>query len=417
MVPESKGVVYRNTFFLYLMTAVKFVLPVIITAVLARRLSPSGYGVIAFETAVMNYFVLLFDYGFNYSATKKISIHRDDRQYVQQVVGRVMTAKILLVAFGLSAMLVLFLFVPMLREYWALSVAYYLSTAVNVFLPDFAYRGFEEMGQITIRYTIGRFVALTMVCLTVWSISDLILVPVAYAVGTALASLYAFWNLYKKKKIRLSFASISSSISMLREGFVYFLSLITTTALTAFNALVMGALGVDPTLIADWTIALQLVAALQALNDPITSSLFPHVAKSGDYGFVLKLLIPVCLLVFVLVGVSYCLSDQLVYLLAGPGYEEASEVFRILVVLVAFSFPAQIIGFPLLGALGHQNEVTISTCLSALFHTVVTLSLIPLGVFNLVVLSYVRVASELVLLLARAFFVARFVAKSRKALP
>ena len=52
---------------------------------------------------------------------------------------------------------------------------------------------------------------------------------------------------------------------MLREGFVYFLSLITTTALTAFNALVMGALGMDPALIADWTIALQLVTALQAL--------------------------------------------------------------------------------------------------------------------------------------------------------
>ena len=130
-----------------------------------------------------------------------------------------------------------------------------------------------------------------------------------------------------------------------------------------------------------------------------------------------KTLIPISILVIILVGVSYCLSDQLVYLLAGSGYEEASEVFRILVMLVAFSFPAQIIGFPLLGALGYQNEVTISTCLSALFHTVATLSLIPLGMFNLVILSYVRVASELVLLLVRAFFVAKFVAKKRKALP
>lgn len=69
----------------------------------------------------------------------------------------------------------------------------------------------------------------------------------------------------QNKKIRLSFEPIGSSVSMLREGFVYFLSLITTTALTAFNALVMGALGMDPALIADWTIALQLVTALQAL--------------------------------------------------------------------------------------------------------------------------------------------------------
>ena len=39
--------VAKNTFYLYVMTAAKFVLPLIITAWLTRRLGPDSYGVIS----------------------------------------------------------------------------------------------------------------------------------------------------------------------------------------------------------------------------------------------------------------------------------------------------------------------------------------------------------------------------------
>ena len=61
----------KNTFFLYIMTGAKFVLPLIITACLTRRLGPDAYGVISYLTPVMGYFILLFDFGFNFSALKK----------------------------------------------------------------------------------------------------------------------------------------------------------------------------------------------------------------------------------------------------------------------------------------------------------------------------------------------------------
>ena len=70
------------------MTGAKFVLPLIITACLTRRLGPDAYGVISYLTPVMGYFILLFDFGFNFSATKKIAQHRADPVLIEKTIAR-----------------------------------------------------------------------------------------------------------------------------------------------------------------------------------------------------------------------------------------------------------------------------------------------------------------------------------------
>ena len=103
--------VAKNTFYLYVMTAAKFVLPLIITAWLTRRLGPDSYGVISYLTPVMGYFTLLFDFGFNFSATKKISQHKDDKQLIEKTISAVYTAKLLLTLVGVLLLAAMSLFV------------------------------------------------------------------------------------------------------------------------------------------------------------------------------------------------------------------------------------------------------------------------------------------------------------------
>ena len=108
-------IVIKNTFFLYIMTGAKFVLPLIITACLTRRLGPESYGVISYLTPVMGYFILLFDFGFDFSATKKISQNRSNKEYIEKTIASVYTAKILLVPIGFIFLLILFFCVELLR--------------------------------------------------------------------------------------------------------------------------------------------------------------------------------------------------------------------------------------------------------------------------------------------------------------
>ena len=55
-------------------------LPVLTMPYLVRILGPSKFGLISFAQALIQYFVNLTDYGFNLTATRDISIKRDNEK-------------------------------------------------------------------------------------------------------------------------------------------------------------------------------------------------------------------------------------------------------------------------------------------------------------------------------------------------
>ena len=76
--PEESKTVLSNFTSLSVVQAVTYILPVIILPYLFRVIGPGKFGLIAFAQAFVQYFMILTDYGFNVSATKEISLCRDN---------------------------------------------------------------------------------------------------------------------------------------------------------------------------------------------------------------------------------------------------------------------------------------------------------------------------------------------------
>lgn len=404
----------KNTFFLYIMTGAKFVLPLIITACLTRRLGPDAYGVISYLTPVMGYFILLFDFGFNFSATKKIAQHRADPVLIEKTIAAVYTAKILLVLAGFLPLMLLLLCIDLLRQYVLLTVLYYLSTAAQIFIPDFLYRGLEKMEGVTTRYILAKLITAVLIFLAVRDDGGLILVPLAYLIGTVAAALHTNHHMVKKLGYRVALGGLREAAAELRESGIYFVSTFASTALSVTSTFVMGIVGMPTAQIAYWGVAFQVVQAVQAMYDPITTSIYPHVAGKRDHKFVLR--ITLCLLPLVAVGcvLLYCLAGLAVKIIAGSAYLAAVPVLQALTPMLLFSFVAQMLGFPLLGALGRERQASFTTLVAAGAQILGLVGLALSHHFTLLSLALLRNVTELIFMILRIYFVGVFLRERRK---
>lgn len=404
----------KNTFFLYIMTGAKFVLPLIITACLTRRLGPDAYGVISYLTPVMGYFILLFDFGFNFSATKKIAQHRADPVLIEKTIAAVYTAKILLVLAGFLPLMLLLLCIDLLRQYVLLTVLYYLSTAAQIFIPDFLYRGLEKMEGVTTRYILAKLITAVLIFLAVRDDGGLILVPLAYLIGTVAAALHTNHHMVKKLGYRVALGGLREAAAELQESGIYFVSTFASTALSVTSTFVMGIVGMPTAQIAYWGVAFQVVQAVQAMYDPITTSIYPHVAGKRDHKFVLR--ITLCLLPLVAAGcvLLYWLAGLAVKIIAGSAYLAAVPVLQALTPMLLFSFVAQMLGFPLLGALGRERQASFTTLVAAGAQILGLVGLALSHHFTLLSLALLRNVTELIFMILRIYFVGVFLRERRK---
>ena len=79
---KDKKVILRNFLSLSSLQGINYLLPLIILPYLIRVIGPAKFGLIAFAQAFVQYFMILTDYGFSLSATRKISLCRADKKEV-----------------------------------------------------------------------------------------------------------------------------------------------------------------------------------------------------------------------------------------------------------------------------------------------------------------------------------------------
>lgn len=96
----------HNVIALYGVQACTYALPLATFPYLARVLGPSGWGVVIFSQAIGAVIAMFVEYGFDLSATREASRHRNDRERLSELISGVLGAKFLLAAAGVLGAIV-----------------------------------------------------------------------------------------------------------------------------------------------------------------------------------------------------------------------------------------------------------------------------------------------------------------------
>lgn len=403
---KTNNKIVKNVSMLYLMNIAKMIFPLLTLPYLTRVLTIDCYGVVSYVKAIMQYIQLIVDFGFLLSGTRDIVNTRNNKGQLNQEVGNVLAAKLLLSFVAFIVLCAATIAIPLLRVNLAYTMLSFFVIFLTNFLFDFLFRGLEKMEIITIRFVVMKGIAALSTFIFVKEDSDILWIPILDIIGSAVAIALVAKEI-KKLNIVLQISKISDVLKKIKDSAIYFFSNMATTAFMALNTLLIG-IFLNTTEVAYWSLCLQMITAVQALYTPLTDGIYPNMVKTKNIALLkkaTKIYMPLVTLgcLFTLV-----IAKQALLIVGGKQYTGAANILRALVPVLFFSFLSMLFGWPTLGAIGKQKETTITTVVTAIVQIVGLAILILIGQFNLISIALLRGATEALLFALRFKYLARF---------
>ena len=379
----SRSTLIRNVFSLYIIQFANYILPLITIPYLVRVLGPSGYGAVAFGQGFMNYLILFVEYGFDLSATRKISVKRNDLAEVNRIALHVWIAKGLLALICLGMLLILVSAVPKLKEEAILLLILYGLVLGNVLFPTWLFQGMERMVTISL-------INLGMKLMVVTGIFTLVREPEHYLIYASLMSLGAILAgiagavaAFHRFDLKFGKISMFGVWENLKEGWILFLSKASVSLYTVGNAFILGML-TNHTVVGYYSAAEKLVKSLLGLLSPVSQATYPRFSKLASENRESALLWGRRMLLF-MGGAGFVISSAIfvgapfiVQVMLGSQYGPSVNVMRILAGLPFLIALSNVLGIQMMLPFGKDRVFTLILFSAGLLNIVLAVVFAPL---------------------------------------
>ena len=396
---EEKKRLASNIFSLGALQGVNYILPLLTVPYLVRVLGPEYFGLLAFATATIAYFMLITDYGFNLSATRQISIHRDDKTKVNEIFSSVMMIKTALMLVSIVLMSLLVFSFEMFSQHWQV---YFISFGIvigQVLFPVWLFQGMERMKYITY-LNIGAKTFFTIcVFIFVQEQADYLMVPLLTALGFIITGVWSLYLVKKEFAVSFSWQPMQTVKFQLAEGWHVFFSNMAISLYTISTTFILG-LFTNNTVVGYFAAADKIVQATKGLYVPVSQAIYPligkkiHEDKQVGLAFIKKSTWIVGIGMFVISWALFLLAGPIVHLLLGSQYQQSVLLLQIMAFLPFIIALSNIYGIQTMLNLGYKH---------AFSRILVMAAIIGLGLSFLLVPIYEDLGAAITLLIVEVF--------------
>lgn len=415
-----RSTVARNAASLYLLEFANYIVPLVTVPYLVRVLGPAGYGAVAFAQGFINYLMLFVEYGFNWSATRKISVRRDDHETMNRITFHVWAAKGLLSLLGLAILLLLTAALPKLREVYTLLLALYGIVLGNVMFPTWLFQGMERMLAISVINLGVRIAVLAGVFTLVDRPGDTVVYAALIGAGSLTAGLVGAMTAVRIFSLKCVSVTRAGVWEALKEGWVLFLSMASVGLYTAGNPFILGIL-TNHTVVGYYSVAEKIVKAMLGILAPLSQAAYPRFSKlaveskeeaifwgrrmlllMGGTGFGLSVVI-------------FLTAPLIVGLLLGPQYRPSIMAMKIISFLPFLVALSNVLGIQIMVPFGMERGFTLILFAAGLLNVSLAVLLVPrwqaAGMAFSVLISeiFVTLAMSLSIIYGKSFLWGRMV--------
>jgi PST family polysaccharide transporter len=230
----------KNFFSLSLVQVVNQLVPLLVIPVVLPVIGLEAFAQVAFVQSLATVMSSLVDYGFAYSATRRVSVQRADKAQLNNIVSEVMSTKMVVYLGSVLAMAAVFFVLPVQTGGIMLYLGALCWVLGNALWPHWFFLGVERMHWITIINAFSKLLFLLAVVLLLRRADQAYMLILFFGLANILAAMAAFVIMEAGWHVRPAWAGWKNVNLQLKEGWPLFVSTASTTSLVNSNVLVLG---------------------------------------------------------------------------------------------------------------------------------------------------------------------------------
>ena len=270
---------YRNMVSLGVLQVANYLIPFLVLPVISRILGASLFGSVSYAQNIVTYLTLLINFGFEYSATRQISIARDDKAKTDAIFWSVIAAKsmLLLLSFAILAVL------PLCMERVACDPKLYIFTALTnigiVFFPTWYLQGVQQMDKMAWANFFTKLLGAVLVLALVREASAYRLYPLLMSLASIIVGIGAMIYVIRHFGIRRPVFSRQTMREVMHAGAPIFLNNVFVALYTTANMTILGIYAADD-VIGYFSGAQRLIQALNmVVVMPVSMAVYPEISR------------------------------------------------------------------------------------------------------------------------------------------
>ncbi len=276
----------KDVFYLLALQGLNYIAPLIVLPYLIVVLGAEKFGYIGFSLSVTQYLMLIVDFGFNLSATKRIALEKNNPEQLNKIFTATLYAKfgLLLLSF---IILVALSFISQFAIYRETMFIMFLMVIANTFSFVWLFQGLSKIRIVSVVNMVAKLSILPLTFLLVKTDSDYLWAAFIQSFVYVFAAILTVIIVFKDAMVAFVTVKIKDIMQEIKESSPVFLSGAATSIYTTTFVIVLGYFA-TPQEVGQYAAVEKIMRALCYLGlAPIAQAFYPKISQLAVENFAL----------------------------------------------------------------------------------------------------------------------------------
>ncbi|MCX5694481.1 MAG: flippase [Candidatus Omnitrophica bacterium] len=339
---KERKIVLGNFISLTTLQGISYILPLVVLPYLIRVIGIEKFGLIAFAQSLVQYFMILTDYGFSLSATRTISLIGEHKKKISALFSSVMTVKFIFAAASFLILCIILYLVPKFKSDWMVYTLCFGSVIGNTLFPVWFFQGKEKMSYIAVVNVISGIIYAICIFIFIKGPEDFLLVPLLGSLLSIISGILGLYIAFKKFRLEFIMQKYSDIKKELKTGWDIFISILAVNAYTTSRVFAVGLL-TNNVFTGYYSLAERVANIIQTFPmDSFTRAVYPRISnvfaknKQRAIAIMYRIQDGITLGFVISLPIAYFIAPWIITLACGVAYKEVVFTLRLLLAAIFF---------------------------------------------------------------------------------